>query len=82
MDLSLAVQYLIIAVAVVASAWVVATRQFPHATRRARGRIALFLLKPGRAGWLQALGRRIAPPSQVAGGSCGGCDGCGPAPPK
>ena len=42
----------------------------------------LALLKPGRAAWLQALGRKIAPPATGGGGACGGCDSCGPTPPK
>ncbi|MEG0186522.1 MAG: DUF6587 family protein, partial [Stenotrophomonas sp.] len=43
---------------------------------------ALALLKPGRAAWMQALGRKIAPPASGGGGACGGCDSCGPTPPK
>lgn len=78
MDAGLLVQYLIIAVAVLVSAWVVLKKQAPGTARRLRGAVALALLKPGRAAWLQALGRKIAPPSSGGGGACGGCDSCGP----
>ncbi len=82
MDAGLILQYIIIAMAVLASAWVVLKKQFPGTLRRARGAIALALLKPHRAGWLQALGRRVAPPASGGGGACGGCDSCGPTPRK
>lgn len=82
MDAGLLLQYLLVALAVLVSAWVVLKKQFPGSVRRMRGALALALLKPGRAGWLQALGRRIAPPVSSGGGACGGCDSCGPTPPK
>ncbi|WP_303639013.1 MULTISPECIES: DUF6587 family protein [Stenotrophomonas] len=82
MDAGLLVQYLIIAVAVLVSAWVVLKKQAPGTARRLRGALALALLKPGRAAWLQALGRKIAPPASGSAGACGGCDSCGPTPPK
>ncbi len=81
MDLSLALQYAVIALAVLASAWVVLKKQFPGTVRRLRGAIALRLLRAGRPAWQQALGRRVAPPAS-GGGACGGCDSCGPSSPK
>lgn len=78
MTTGLLIQYLIIALAVLVSAWVVLKKQFPGAARKLRGAVALALLKPGRPAWLQALGRKIAPPASGAGGACGGCDSCGP----
>ncbi|AWH25225.1 DUF6587 family protein [Stenotrophomonas sp. YAU14D1_LEIMI4_1] len=78
MAAGLLIQYLIIALAVLVSAWVVLEKQFPGAARKLRGRVALALLKPGRPGWMQALGRKIAPPASGGGGACGGCDSCGP----
>ncbi|MGE6334853.1 DUF6587 family protein [Stenotrophomonas sp. NPDC077659] len=78
MDAGLLIQYLIVAVAVLASVWVVMKKQFPGITRRLRGALALALLKPGRPALMQALGRRIAPPGSGGGGGCGGCDSCGP----
>ncbi|KLD72891.1 hypothetical protein Y886_40920, partial [Xanthomonas hyacinthi DSM 19077] len=68
------------ALAVLLSVWVVLKKQAPGTARKLRGAVALRLLKPGRASWLQALGRRIAPAATGAGGACGGCDSCGPTP--
>lgn len=80
MDTGLLLQYAIVAVAVLLSVWVVMRRQFPNATRRLRGACALPLTREGRPAWLQAVGRRIAPPARAAAGACGGCDGCDPKP--
>jgi len=82
MDASLALQYGIIAIAVVVSAWVVLKKQFPGPVRKARIALALPLLREGRAAWQQKLGRWIAPAGSLvngraAGKDCGGCDGCG-----
>lgn len=82
MDASLALQYGIIAIAVLVSAWVVLKKQFPGPVRKARIALALPLLREGRAAWQQKLGRWIAPAGslvngRVAGKDCGGCDGCG-----
>ena len=49
MDASLALQYAIIAIAVVVSAWVVLKKQFPGPVRKARIALALPLLREGRA---------------------------------
>lgn len=57
-------------------------RLLPGVVRKARGASALALVKPQRAAWLQALGRKIAPPPSGGGAACGGCDSCGPTPPK
>jgi 6-phosphogluconolactonase/glucosamine-6-phosphate isomerase/deaminase len=80
MTASLAVQYIVVALAVLASAWVVAVKQFPHATRRARIALALPLLRNARPRWLHVLGRRIAPATKAVDGACGSCDGCGSKP--
>jgi hypothetical protein len=79
MDASLALQYAIIAVAVVVSAWVAVKKQFPGPLRKARAALALPLLRQGKAGWRQTLGRWIAPAPQAgADAACGGCNSCGP----
>lgn len=72
---SLALQYLIVAIAVLVSAWVVFRKQAPGAARRLRIALALPLVREGRPAWLRALGKRIAPAPKVTGG-CTGCDGC------
>jgi hypothetical protein len=82
MSTGLLLQYIVVALIVLISAWVVLKKQFPGTVRKARGAIALGLIKPQRATWLQALGRRIAPPATGGGGACGGCDSCGPTQPK
>ncbi|MDR6672982.1 DUF6587 family protein [Xanthomonas sp. 1678] len=81
-SMSLLLQYAVIALAVLLSAWVVLKKQFPGTARKLRSAIALRLLKPNRASWLQALGRKIAPAASGGAGACGGCDSCGPAPPR
>jgi hypothetical protein len=82
MTTGLLLQYIVVALIVLLSAWVVLKKQFPGTVRKARGAIALGLVKPQRATWMQALGRKIAPPATGGGGACGGCDSCGPTSPK
>ena len=76
MDTGLLVQYVAIALAVLASVVVVMHKQFPNATRRLRIAVALPLLREGRANWIKALGRLIAPIPRAGGKDCGGCDSC------
>ncbi|MCW5567144.1 MAG: hypothetical protein KIS84_02810 [Dokdonella sp.] len=76
MDASLALQYAIIAVAVLFSAWAAAKKLFPAGVRRLRVAMALPLLRESRPGWLRWLGRMIAPEPSASGAACGGCDGC------
>lgn len=75
MTAALALQYLIVAVAVLVSAWVVFRKQAPGAARRLRIALALPLVREGQPAWLRALGKRIAPAPKVA-GSCAACDSC------
>ena len=76
MDAGLLAQYLVIALAVLASVAVVMRKQFPNATRRLRIAIALPLLREGKPGWMKTLGRSIAPMPKTGDRDCGGCDGC------
>ncbi|WP_415916992.1 DUF6587 family protein [Xanthomonas arboricola] len=82
MDLSLTLQYLVIALAVLLSLWVVMKKQFPGTLRRLRGAVAICLLRDGRPAWMRTLGRRVAPPAAQNAAACGGCDSCGPTPPR
>ncbi|WP_411850872.1 DUF6587 family protein [Stenotrophomonas sp. LGBM10] len=82
MSAGLLLQYVVVALIVLFSAWVVLKKQFPGTVRKVRGALALALLKPDRSAALQALGRKVAPPASGGGGACGGCDNCGPTPPK
>ena len=76
MDAGLLVQYLAIALAVLASVVVVMHKQFPNATRRLRIAIALPLLRQERAEWIKSVGRKLAPAPRAGGKDCGGCDSC------
>lgn len=78
MRAGLLLQYAIIAVAVLASAWFVLRTRFPEAARRLRLALALPLVREGRPAWIRTLGRRIAPPAGGRNGpgcrtDCGGC---------
>lgn len=75
MGAGLFAQYAVIALAVLASAAHVMRVQWPNATRRLRVACAAPLVRAGRPAWMQAVGRRIAPPA-VAGKACGECSGC------
>ncbi|MCY7355027.1 MAG: hypothetical protein LH470_08140 [Lysobacter sp.] len=77
MNASLALQYVVIALAVMVSAVVVMQKQWPNAARRLRIALALPLLRAGRPAMLQMIGRGIAPAARVEAGTCGGCNGCG-----
>ena len=76
MDASLLMQYIAIALALVASVAVVMHKQFPKATRELRIAIALPLLRDGKPRWVKSLGRRLAPAPRGGGPGCGGCDSC------
>jgi hypothetical protein len=80
MDTGLLLQYLVIALAVLVSAWVVAVKQFPGGVRRLRMALALPLLRnDGPDNWRRALGRWIAPPGQAGNdAACGSCNSCKP----
>ena len=82
MSASLFLQYAVIAVAVLLSAWVVAKKQFPGSVRRLRVSLALPLLREGRPSWMRAIGLRVSPVAQAGDTACGGCDNCGPSTPK
>jgi hypothetical protein len=75
-SLSLTLQYVVIALAVTVSAWVVLNKQFPHVARRLRVAVALPLVREGRPVWLRAFGKRIAPALKAGADACGGCDSC------
>ena len=78
MDVSLALQYAIIAIAAAVSAWVVLKKQFPGLLRRMRIALALPLMREGAANWQRRLGRWVAPAVSGNDAACGGCNTCGP----
>ncbi len=78
MNVSLWLQYAAIGLMVLAAAAFVVRKEFPGSVRRTQGRLALWAMAPGHAGWLQQLGRRVAPHSMKSGqAGCGGCDQSG-----
>jgi hypothetical protein len=76
MRVGLLAQYLLIALAVIASLIVVMRKQFPGATRRLRIAIALQMLHEGSPDVLKNIGRWIAPEPAAGGKDCGGCNSC------
>jgi hypothetical protein len=73
MDAGLLVQYVLVGLAVAASAGYVVLTRFPRMARRLRGKLALGLVDSGRPA-LVRLGRKIAPDPSAS--RCGGCSGC------
>ena len=78
-DPGLLLQYMVIALAVAASLGFVLQQRFPQGARRLRIALAVPLVRQGRNGWQQRLGRWLAPAPRVVGNGCGGCNNCGPA---
>jgi hypothetical protein len=78
METSLILQYIVISLAVLASVWVVAKKQFPGSVRKLRVALALPLLREGRPSWMRAIGLHVSPVAQSGDSACGGCDNCGP----
>jgi hypothetical protein len=76
----LLLQYVVIALAVSASVGFVANQRFPASIRKLRVALALPLLREGRAAWMRAIGKAIAPAPTAVVNSCGGCSGCDTTP--
>ena len=77
MSMSLPLQYALIAMAVLLAGLFVWRTRFPSSWRATRIALAIPMLREGSPGWLQSVGRRIAPASALASGECGSCNGCG-----
>lgn len=80
MSTSLLLQYVIIALAVLLSVWVVMNKQFPGSVRKLRVALALPLLREGKPAWMRRFGFWISPVGKAEANTCGGCDNCGPKP--
>ena len=77
MGAALFAQYVVIALAVLASVAFVAQSRWPAGVRRARIACAVPLVRETRPAWLRKVGRWIAPPARGGAGGCDdGCDGC------
>jgi len=77
MGAALFAQYVVIALAVLASVAFVAQSRWPAGVRRARIACAVPLVRATRPAWMQRMGKWIAPRAMGGGAACGpGCDGC------
>ncbi len=76
MSVSLALQYMLIGLAVVASAVFVVQKQWPAVVRRVRIACALPLLRDGSSKLMQAVGHLIAPRPTATKAECGSCTSC------
>lgn len=77
--MSLSLQYLLIAAAVLLSAGFVLRSQCPRLLRSMRLRTAAWLVQSGHPQWMHRAGRALAPPvnggaATRCGTGCGGCD--------
>lgn len=83
MSTSLLVQYVLIALIVVASVLYAFRKLAPALTSRWLASASIRLGRPGHPAWVRALGRRLQP--RQATGSCSDgcstCGACGPKPP-
>lgn len=75
-DGALLLQYAIVAVAVLLSAFVVFRKYAPQSLRNARIGLARRMLRDGRPAWMRAVGQWVAPIPLTTGKVCGGCDSC------
>ncbi len=76
MNTSLLVQYILIALAVAASAVYAFRKLAPALTSRWLAAVSIRLSRPGHAAWVRALGRRLQP-GQATGSCSDGCSTCG-----
>lgn len=74
----------IVALVVLACAYAAFGKFAPKTRMRLQSGLGLWLAAPGRAGWMQSVGRRLAAdtPAGGCGDGCGACSNCGPADPK
>jgi hypothetical protein len=79
----LLIQYVIIALVVLASALYALRKLAPQLTSRWLAAASIRLGRPGHAAWLRALGRRLQPKQATGNCSdgCSTCGACGPKPP-
>jgi hypothetical protein len=80
---SLLVQYIVIALIVLASALYALRKLAPMLTNRWLASASVHFSQPGRAAWVRAFGRRLQPKQATGNCSdgCSTCGACGPTPP-
>ena len=78
------VQGVIIAIVVVASAFVAFRKLLPTTSTRWLARLSARLNREGRSGTLRFVGRRLQPAAATGscGDGCGSCNSCGPTAPR
>jgi hypothetical protein len=77
MDPGLIAQYVVVALAVAASAAFVVQSRWPQGVRRMRIACAVPLVRAARPAWVRRVGGWIAPAARGGGAGCDvGCDGC------
>lgn len=81
MSTGLIVQYVIIGMVVLVSAWITLRKLAPKLTSRWLAALALRLDRPQHAAWQRALAHRLQP-KQSTGNCSDGCDTCGSCGPK
>lgn len=83
MSTSLLIQYMVIALIVLASALVAFRKLAPVLTNRWLAAASIHFSQPGHAAWLRAMGRRLQPKQATGSCSdgCSTCGACGPKPP-
>ncbi|RUL72956.1 DUF6587 family protein [Dyella choica] len=83
MSTGLLVQYVVIGLAVLASALYAFRKLAPQLTSRWLAAASIHFSQPGQAAWLRSLGRRLQPKQATGNCSdgCGTCGACGPKPP-
>ncbi|UIX80189.1 DUF6587 family protein [Xylella fastidiosa] len=75
MSVSLLLQYVVIALAVLVSVFVVVRKYLPGTWGRVCGVLGGYLTRPGLPVWIQRLGYRLVPRMRRV-GACHGCDNC------
>lgn len=83
MSTSLALQYVVIGLAVLASALYAFRKLAPQLTNRWLASASMHFSERGHAAWVRAFGRRLQPKHATGSCSdgCSTCGACGPKPP-
>ncbi|QAU25288.1 hypothetical protein EO087_15895 [Dyella sp. M7H15-1] len=81
MNTSLLVQYIVMALIVLASALYALRKLAPQLTGRWLASVSIQFSQPGHAAWIRAWGRRLQP-KQATGSCSDGCSTCGACGPK
>jgi hypothetical protein len=81
---SLLIQYVVIALIVLASALYAFRKLAPLLTNRWLASASIHFSQPGHAAWVRALGRHMQPKQATGSCSdgCSTCGACGPKPPE